>query len=51
MYAIRSYYVERALTTLIEVEDNLSSKEDFLIYAQVYQRSGLYAKEDRNNFV
>ncbi len=39
--------IERALTTLIEVEDKLSTKEDYLIYAQVYHRSGLYAKEDR----
>ncbi len=39
--------IERALTTLIEVEDKLSTKEDFLVYAKVYHRSGLYAKEDR----
>ncbi|MCW3804870.1 OmpA family protein [Plebeiibacterium marinum] len=39
--------IERALTTLIEVEDKLSTQEDFLIYAKVYHRSGLYAKEDR----
>ncbi len=39
--------IERALTTLIEVEDNLTTQEDFMVYAQVYQRSGLYAKEDR----
>ncbi|MCW3787035.1 OmpA family protein [Plebeiibacterium sediminum] len=39
--------IERALTTLLEVEDQLSTKDDYMVYAQVYQRSGLYAKEDR----